>query len=127
MKDSIPLLTGLCVALLIQAAPGRAANPVPYGEASVSRGAQLFQQRCTECHGADGRAQVDVISDATDLTWPEDYYSGNTSDAIFTSIKQGAGVAMPAFGGQVEDEEIWHLVNFIRSLWSEEQRETFQE
>ena len=78
-------------------------------------------------HGEDGRAQVDVISDATDLTWPEDYYSGSTPGDIFKSIREGAGVAMPAFGDQIEDDSIWHLVNFIRSLWTEEQRETFQE
>ena len=43
-----------------------AASPPPADEASVARGAQTFQQYCTECHGRDGRAQVDVISDATD-------------------------------------------------------------
>ena len=127
MNDCRTLIISLCTAIMIQVTPVQAGIPVPYTEESVAPGAQLFRQRCTECHGEDGRAQVDVISDATDLTWPEDYYSGSSSGDIFTSISRGAGVAMPAFGDQIGDEGIWHLVNFIRSLWTDEQRETFQE
>ena len=76
MSDFRKPVIGLCAAILVQAMPVQAGTPVPYNEESVALGAQLFRQRCTECHGEDGRAQVDVISDATDLTWPEDYYSG---------------------------------------------------
>ena len=127
MSDFRKPVIGLCAAILVQAMPVQAGTPVPYNEESVALGAQLFRQRCTECHGEDGRAQVDVISDATDLTWPEDYYSGAAPGDIFASISKGAGVAMPAFGNQVGEEEIWHLVNFIRSLWTDEQREAFRE
>ncbi len=103
-----------------------AASPPPADEASVARGAQTFQQYCTECHGRDGRAQVDVISDATDLTDPDAYYSGASEQDIFNSIAFGAGVAMPPFETELKgEEEIWHLVNFIRSLWTDEQREAF--
>ena len=91
--------------------------PAAAEEASVGRGAQLFQQFCTECHGRDGRAQVDVISDATDLTDPDAYYSGTTDQDIFNSIANGAGVAMPAWRSQLgSDEAIWDVVSFIRSL-----------
>ena len=111
----------LCTAMTVQAS-----NPVAYDEASIARGAQLYQQYCTECHGKDGRAQMDVISDATDLTFPEDYYNGNTPQDIFRSIKEGAGVAMPPWAMQIKDDnDIWNLVNFIRSLWSDQQRSEF--
>ena len=111
-------LAGLCLGLLytIQAT----ANPVPADDESIARGAQLFQQYCTECHGRDGRAQMDVISDATDLTEPEAYYSGSSEQEIFNSIANGAGVAMPAWRSQLgSDESIWDVVNFIRSLQGE--------
>lgn len=111
----------LCTAMTVQAS-----NPVAYNEASIAQGAQLYQQYCTECHGKDGRAQMDVISDATDLTFPEDYYNGNTPQDIFRSIKEGAGVAMPPWAMQIKDDnDIWNLVNFIRSLWSDQQRSEF--
>jgi len=111
---------------IIQTSTPLAANPVPADEASIARGAQTFQQYCTECHGRDGRAQMDVISDATDLTDPEAYYNGSTEQDIYTSIAQGAGVAMPAWQQQLKTEDaVWDMVNFIRSLWSDEQRASF--
>jgi len=112
------VLCGFCLGLMctFQAT----ANPVPADDASVARGAQLFQQYCTECHGKDGRAQMDVISDATDLTDPEAYYSGSSEQEIFNSIANGAGVAMPAWRSQLgSDDAVWDMVNFIRSLQSE--------
>jgi mono/diheme cytochrome c family protein len=117
------LRLAIMLLFLVQTSAPLAANPVPYDAASVERGAQTYQRYCTECHGRDGRAQMDVISDATDLTDPEAYYNGSTEQDIHTSIAQGAGVGMPPWQAQLKTEEaIWDLVNFIRSLWSEEQR-----
>lgn len=117
----------LALSLVMVTGLSFAANPVPADDASVATGAQLFAQFCTECHGRDGRAQVDVISDATDLTEPEAYYSGTSEDEIFNSISNGAGVAMPPWShGQISGpNDLWHLVNFIRSLWTPEQRAAY--
>ncbi len=113
-----------CTSLLVLGALStRADNPVPYTDDSVASGAQLYLQYCTECHGKDGRALMDVISDATDLTDPEAYYNGSTEDDMFRSIHDGAGVGMPPWSHQIKDDrDMWHLVNFIRSLWTQEQR-----
>jgi mono/diheme cytochrome c family protein len=90
---------------------------------SVQAGAQIYLNFCTACHGKDGRALMDVISDATDLTDPDAYYNGSTREDIFRSISEGAGVGMPPWKSQFKDEkDIWHLVNFIQSLWTIEQR-----
>ncbi len=97
-----------------------AADQPPGDAAAVERGARLYQQYCTECHGHDGRAQMDVISDATDLTVPADYYSGSTDEEIYNSIANGAGVAMPAWRPVVgSDEAVWDLVYYVKSLWAE--------
>ena len=119
-----PFLRLTCLALLaFTNVSAQAENPVPYTDESVAQGAQLFQQYCTECHGKDGRALMDVISDATDLTDPEAYYNGSTQNDMFRSINEGAGVGMPPWSFQLKDErDMWHLVNFIRSLWTPEQR-----
>ena len=77
----------------------------------------------TDCLAGYIKAQ---LPDATDLTEPEAYYSGASQQDIFNSISNGAGVAMPAWNVQIADEsDIWHLVNFIRSLWTDEQRSAF--
>jgi mono/diheme cytochrome c family protein len=88
-------------------------------EASIERGATVYKQYCTECHGQDGRAEIDVISDATDLTDPDAYYSGSDEQDIYNSIAFGAGVAMPGWQETIADDDITHLVNFIRSLWDQ--------
>ncbi len=108
----------LCLGLL----PAVGAHAQPAADAAaVQRGGQLFQQYCTECHGRDGRAQVDVISDASNLTLPADYYNGSTDQDLFNSIANGAGVAMPGWRQAVgSDEAVWDLVHFVKSLWVEQ-------
>ena len=84
---------------------------------SIEQGRLLFMQHCTTCHGEDGRAQVDVIADATDLTETAAYYSGSSREEVFVSIKNGAGVSMPPFSFQFSDDaDIWQLVDFVQSL-----------
>jgi mono/diheme cytochrome c family protein len=98
-------------------------NPVAYNKDSISRGKTLFARNCTTCHGPDGKAQVDVVADATDLTTPSAYKSGTSEGEIFRSIRDGAGETMPPFKTQITDEtDLWRLVNYIRSLWPESVR-----
>src|SRR5579872_4677301 len=66
-------------------------SPVSYSKASIARGQVLYKRACTECHGADGKSQVDVIANATDLTNPKAYRSGASAGEIFRSIRDGAG------------------------------------
>ena len=98
-------------------------NPVAHTKKSVTRGKTLFARDCASCHGPDGKAQVDVVADATDLTSPKLYKSGWSEGEIYRSIRDGAGETMPSFKAQIsDDQDLWHLVNFIRSLWPEAQR-----
>lgn len=108
----------LCLGLL----PAVGAHAQPAADAAaVQRGGQLFQQYCTECHGRDGRAQIDVIADASNLTLPADYYNGSTDQDLFNSIADGAGVAMPGWRQTLgSDEAVWDLVYFVKSLWVEQ-------
>jgi hypothetical protein len=44
--------------------------------------------------------------------------NGTSEGLIFRSIRDGAGLAMPPFKTEVTaQEDLWHLVNFVRSLW----------
>jgi mono/diheme cytochrome c family protein len=106
----------------------RLKSPVPYTKDSINKGRTLFIRDCAACHGADGKSEVDVVANATNLTEPELWRSGTSEGEIFRSIRDGAGDAMPPFKAQYQkDEEIWRLVNFIRSLWPEQQRPKLQE
>ena len=91
---------------------------VPTSPESISKGRALFLANCTACHGNDGKSQVDVVSNATDLTEPTLYHSGTTDADIERSIRDGIGGVMPAWGSVFKNEEsIGHLKNFIKSLW----------
>ena len=94
-------------------------NPIASSDESIDRGRNLYRnQGCVNCHGSDGRALIEVSGDATDLTSPSEFQSGMSDGEIFRSIRDGAGVAMPPHKGQLrESEEIWDIVNFIKTLW----------
>ena len=97
--------------------------PIPFSKASITRGRTNYMARCTTCHGANGKAQVDVMGNATDLTTPAVYASGTGDGEIFRSIRDGAGLAMLAFKNDIHQEnDIWDLVNYIHSLWPESAR-----
>lgn len=102
-------------------------SPVPFTKESIAQGRTLFARNCTACHGNDGKSQVDVVANATDLTDPKLWGSGTSEGEIFRSIRDGAGDSMPPFKPQMrKEEDMWHLVNFIRSLWPESMRPKLQ-
>jgi mono/diheme cytochrome c family protein len=94
-------------------------NPVPSTSESIARGKRLYQTHgCANCHGADGKALVEIVANATDLTDPSVWKNGTSEGLVFKSIRDGAGLAMPPFKTEVTaPEDLWHLVNFVRSLW----------
>jgi mono/diheme cytochrome c family protein len=98
-------------------------SPVPFSKSSIARGKVLYKRGCTECHGADGKSQVDVIANATDLTNPKAFHSGASAGEIYRSIRDGAGESMPPFAEKVtKEEDLWDMVNYVRSLWPESAR-----
>ena len=98
-------------------------NPIPFGSKSISQGKSVFIRMCSSCHGMDGKSAIDVVADATDLTEPKVYKSGITEGEIFRSIRDGQGASMPSFKDQLKSEDdMWHLVNFIRNLWPDADR-----
>ncbi len=92
------------------------ANPAPYVPETIAAGKKHYLRLCQNCHGKDGRALDNFDFEATDLTNPDVYRYGATDGEIFRSIKQGAGYDMPAFQLQLEDGQIWQLVQFLRSI-----------
>jgi mono/diheme cytochrome c family protein len=103
-------------------------SPVPFSKASIARGKILFRRACTECHGADGKSLVDVVANATDLTNPKAWKSGTTEGEVFHSIRDGAGEAMPPFAEKYsKEQDLWDLVNYLRSLWPDADRPKLKE
>jgi len=94
-------------------------NPVAATPESIAAGKQLFQRSCATCHGTNGQGGSgnDLIPGAPSLIDAE-WKHGSTDGEIFNSIKNGVApdFNMGAFGDQLKDEDIWKVVNYIRSL-----------
>jgi len=102
-------------------------NPIPFTKKSISQGRDTFLRNCVGCHGDNGKAQIDVVANATDLTDPKAYQDGTSDGEIFRSIRDGAGASMPSFKSQIDKEaDLWNLVNFIHSLWPAEAQPPLQ-
>ena len=99
-------------------------NPIPNTAQSLARGKLAYAlYGCANCHGQDGKALIEIVANATDLTDPKMWNGGVEEGLIFRSLRDGAGLAMPPYKMEVTaQEDLWHLVNFIRSLWPEGQR-----
>ena len=107
-----------------------AEGPLPYTRKSIARGRQFYLTNCVECHDQDGKGlnRRDFNSTApADLTDPDAWLHGTSPGAIFASIRNGTKEDMPPYRGKLQDEQIWHIVNFVRSLWPEEKRPKLEE
>jgi copper transport protein len=98
-----------------------AGNPIKPTAASAARGKDLFQQNCIVCHGIDGRG--DGPGAASLSPAPTDFRQHmplHTDPQFQQFIANGyPGSAMPKFQGTFSDEDIWNVVNFMRSAFSE--------
>jgi len=107
----------VAVSLVSRILGGDAPNPVVNDQRALANGRAAYTGSCALCHGAkgDGRGVFGrtTYPDATDLTGVK-----NKSDAqLFWIVKNGLGfTAMPAFGGQYKDADIWAIVAYIRAL-----------
>ena len=98
---------------------GDATNPLANDSRALGTGRAAYTGSCAVCHGAkgDGRGAFgpSTYPPATDLG--SDAAKSKTDAQLFWIVKNGLGfTAMPAFGGQYKDAEIWAMVAYIRAL-----------
>ena len=92
-------------------------NPVKPTPESHAKGKKLYGYDCAMCHGKDGDGKGDMSSDiknVTDFTNP-DALKNRTDGELFYVIRNGKG-DMPLEGERAKDEDIWNLVNYVRSF-----------
>ena len=93
-------------------------NPVTPTPESLAAGKRFYTQFCANCHGPVGKgdgttAGADPPSDLTDGAW--DY--GGSDGEVFAVIHDGlTGKDMGGYAGRISDNDIWNVVNFIRTL-----------
>ena len=94
-------------------------NPVGATPQSIAAGQDTYRKSCAPCHGikAEGGSGNDLIPASPDLT-DEMWDHGSTDGAIFDNIKNGVApdFNMTPWKDQLKDDEIWNVVNYLRSI-----------
>ena len=113
------LLGGIGVQAQGSPEAARLRNPTPASADSLAAGQQLYRRYCASCHGAnaEGGAGNDLIPAAPDLT-DKEWQHGSSDGEIFTVIKNGVPpeLNMVPFADQIQDPDIWHIVNYLKSI-----------
>ncbi|MGB9233973.1 MAG: cytochrome c [Terriglobales bacterium] len=91
-------------------------NPVKSTPESIAQGKKIYAYDCAQCHGTSGDGKTEAgknikTPDFTDPAFVKDHSDGE----LFYVIKNGRG-AMPPEGDRVRPDELWDLVNYVRSL-----------
>jgi mono/diheme cytochrome c family protein len=102
-------------------------NPVRATPASIAAGKALYDATCAACHGdrAQGAVKaklaISIIEehggkqppDLTDDQWDH----GSTDGEIYAVTTRGlASTMMPGFDGVMSDDDVWNIVNYLRTL-----------
>jgi mono/diheme cytochrome c family protein len=137
-RSSIAMMIGTSVGLLVLAlavtisaqhkphthrhpAAAKLSNPVPASAESIAAGRKLYDRHCSECHGNTGKGDGmagegldEKPSNLADVEWEH----GSTDGEMFIVIRDGAGPKseMKGFSKKLSEQEIWHVVNFVRTF-----------
>ncbi len=109
-------------------------SQIQSSEDSIKKGAELFKDRCAECHGDAGKgvAIKKLKDDLGYRTWPRNltkpwtFRGGSEPKDIYTRISTGIpGTQMPNFADpkskkKLSVEERWHVANYAASLAEKE-------
>ncbi|MGK7390943.1 MAG: c-type cytochrome [Candidatus Cyclobacteriaceae bacterium M2_1C_046] len=92
-------------------------NPIVLSDEVLLMGRNLYLENCAVCHGevgkGDGEAVASLDVKPADLTRKELMEQGD--GALFWKISTGKS-PMVTFQGALKDEEIWHVIHYIKAL-----------
>lgn len=110
-------------------------GPIPSTAGSIRTGYQVYQNfKCWECHGGGGKGDGKKAPDLKDdwdfllptrnLTMRNAFKNGSRPEDLYRTIMAGLdGGAMPSYADffEGEEENVWHLINYILSFSSDRQ------
>lgn len=97
-------------------------NPTKADDASIARGAELYNINCKMCHGqtaqGNGPIAAFLANKPANLTSP--VVQSKSDGSIFMTITNGVAGKMPALNENFTVSERWDLVNYVRTLKANE-------
>ena len=97
-------------------------SPTGFAAAAIARGAALFPQHCSVCHGGEGRGDGPnpkaLPVPPADLTADHLWY--HSDGELFWWLSHGidgpeGGLAMPGFADSLSEDERWALIDYVRA------------
>ncbi len=117
-QEQKPPAAGAAAEYKIPPEASKLPNPVKPTPASLAAGKKSYGFDCLMCHGKDGDGKgelaVDMKLKLVDYRDPVSL-KGMTDGDLFYIIKNGKG-DMTGEGDRSKPDEIWNLVNYVRSL-----------
>jgi len=124
---SPPVKSGTGADLGADRAAAAVLNPVPSTPASIAAGKKAYDSVCAACHGdgAQGAVKANLMisiieeqggKQPPDLTDGQSDH-GSTDGEVYVVLKRGLPpTMMPGFDGANSDENVWNIVNYLRTL-----------
>lgn len=129
---------GILALLLVPALAGASGAPAIPSDTpeEVAQGRQIYEQYCAACHGLQGEGapgwkKPDEKGEMPPPPHDETGHTWRHSDRmLFEMIAEGwrhpfnksDRLTMPAFENILTDQEIRAVIEYLRTLWTEEQR-----
>ncbi len=95
-------------------------NPMAADEASLNQGAEIYKNLCVSCHGesglGDGPAAANIEPAPASIAHTSQMLG---DDYLFWRVTEGGHdfqTAMPSWEQALEEDERWHVINYVRSL-----------
>lgn len=92
-------------------------NPAKADAESVQMGGMIYKKNCSSCHGkiglGDGVKAKTLDTPSGDFS--SEAFQSQTDGELFYKTKSGRD-DMPTFENKIPDEDIWHIVNYTRTL-----------
>ena len=134
MRNAVFIMTvtlaGLLAACGRGEAPATAVAPAPslFDPSRLTHGAQLFEEKCAQCHGPQGQGHPDWQSPQSDKFAAAPPLNGTGRDwqrtraELTKTIREGVRAKdgaqiMPAWQGRLEPRDIEDVMMFFQSLW----------
>jgi cytochrome c len=95
-------------------------NPIKDSAENIEAGKRIFGYYCVVCHGRDGQntgvpfaAQISPVIPSLASSEVQDYSDGQLKWVITNGIFPSG---MPASRGTLSDDDMWHIVVYLRHL-----------
>ena len=93
-------------------------NPIAADEESLEIGGEIYAKHCKSCHGKTGEGDGTKAEELDDFPgdFTEEEFASQTDGSLFYKTKEGRD-DMPGFSKKIpDDEDIWHVVNYMRDF-----------